>query len=261
MPPTSPAAAGYLRRFRALFRIFIGCALAFGLTGCNDGAIGYFPLEKGVTWVYRQTVITRNKGNAGGLEKSRFAAAATNLAPRMVGDRKAVPQLYADGRALYFARVDDGIVLIGTTATDEDTADRIAPRYVLKLPLAVGATWTSDGETEVMRRTFLSGYGAVSKPVDANGSLVFTVESLDDTVRVPAGTFRHCLRVHGIGSAKLAWGEPFGVLTINLEVTRWYASGIGLVKRVRKEDTGADGPLGAELDEELKAVSKHGWLG
>lgn len=256
-PPVAPGPVDV----SIIYQIVAAAFLAFVLSACGDRAANYFPLEQGMTRVYRQTVITRNKGNAGGFEKSELASAATDLAPRTVGGKSAVPRLYADGRVLYFARSGDGIVLIGKSEPGEDAPQDIAPRYVLKLPLAVGATWTSSGETESLHRTFLGGYGAINKPVAADGPIVFTVESVEDTVRVPAGTFHHCLRVHGVGSGKLDWGQPFGMLTVTMDVTQWYAPGIGLVKRVRKEGTGSDGPLGAELDEELDGVIEPGWLG
>lgn len=244
-----------------VFQILAVASILFSLSACGDETSDYFPLKTDVTWVYRDTITIRNKGNAGGLERSRLATAATNMPPRSLGDRKTVPLLYADGRALYMARMGDGIALVGRSRPGDDAAQEIAPRYLMKLPLAVGVSWSSDGETELLRRTYLSGAGAVDKPIAADGPIVYTIESLGDTVHVRAGTFRHCLRIHGIGSAKLDWGEPFGMLTVSFDVVRWYAPGVGLVKRTRKEDTGIDGPLGADLDEELDAVIKPGWFG
>lgn len=248
-------------RVTVIYQIVAAAFFALGLSACGDRTVNYFPLEKGMTRVYRQTVITRNKGNAGGFEKSELAAAATDLAPRTVGGKSVVPRLYSDGRVLYFTRSGDGVALIGKSEPGEETPEQITPRQVLKLPLAVGATWTSNGETEGLHRTFLGGYGAINKPVAADGPIVYTVESVEDTVRVPAGTFHHCLRVHGVGSGKFDWGQPFGMLTVTMDVMQWYAPGVGLVKRVRKEGTGPDGPLGAELDEELDGVIEPGWLG
>lgn len=256
-PPVRPGGVGP----SVTFQIVAAGLFALGLSGCDDRSADYFPLEKGTTWVYRQTVITRNRGNAGGFEKSQIAAAATDLAPRVIGGKRSVPRLFADGSILYFARVNDGITIIGKSGPGEDAPEEITPRYVLKLPLAVGATWTSNGETENLHRTFLGGYGAINKPVAADGPIVFTIESLDDTVRVPAGTFHHCLRIHGVGSGKLDWGQPFGMLTVTMDVTQWYAPGIGLVRRERKEGTGPDGPLGADLNEELDGVIESDWLG
>lgn len=252
-------AAGHARARRRHYAVAF-VLIAAAVAGCGKVKNVYFPLHEGLTWIYRQTVVTRNTGNSGAFEKSSLVAVATNLPARKIGEVKAAPRLFADGRALYYERMDDGVALIAKRAAGDETATAIAPRYVVKFPLAVGASWTSGGETEVIRRTFLGGYGAISKSVIADSPLVFTVESLNDTVHVPAGTFHHCLRLHGIGSARLAWGEPYGVLTINLDTIQWYAPKVGLVKRVRKEGTGPDGPLGGELTEELEAVKRPGWF-
>jgi len=251
--------AGPVKAFRLRFAGIL-LLLAFSVGACGQDPGDYFPLDKGFTWVYRESLVTRNKGNAGGLQKNAFVAVATNLAPQATGKAKAVPRLYADGRTLYFERTDAGVSLVATRAANDGTPAEIQARRLIKFPLKVGASWTDEAETQILKRTYLSGYGAVSKPIAAAGPMVFTIESLDDTVRVPAGRFRHCLRIHGVGSAKLVWGEPYGMIDVTLETTRWYAPGIGLVKRVRKEGTGPDGPLGAELNEELEAAKQPGWF-
>lgn len=52
-----------------------------------------------------------------------------------------------------------------------------------------------------------------------------TIETLDDVVTVPAGTFQHCVRVRSTGE------NQDGAL----EDLNWYAPNIGLIKFVRQE--------------------------
>ncbi len=251
--------------FQGAGRPGLGCLaaallLAAGVSGCGKDGSDYFPLDPGYSWTYRQVLQTRNKGNAGAFEKNIYAVAETNLPSEPLGDGRAVPRLYNDGGTLYFAKPADGIALVARRAEDQDQPMPIAPRYILKHPLAVGDSWTEPGETQILRRTILGSFGQFTKSISADGPLTYKVESLDDSVRVKAGTFHHCIRLHGTGNAKLDWADS-GVLPIAIDTVEWYAPGVGLVKRIRKEDSGADGPLGADLDEELESLTRPGWFG
>ncbi len=237
-----------------------GLLLAAGVSGCGKDGNDYFPLDPGYSWTYRQILQTRNMGNAGAFEKDNYAVAETNLPGEALGGGRAVPRLYNDGGTLYFAKSADGIALVARRAEDQDQPMPIAPRYILKRPLTIGDGWTEPGETQILRRTFLGGFGQITKSISADGPLTYKVESPDDNVRVPAGTIHHCLRLHGAGIAKLDWADS-GVLASAIDTVEWYAPTVGLVKRVRKEDSGADGPLGAEMNEELESMTRPGWFG
>lgn len=234
--------------------------LLAGVSGCGKNEGDYFPLDPGYSWTYRQVLQTRNKGNAGAFEKNTFVVVETNLRSEALGNELAVPRLFNDGGTLYFAKATDGVAMVARRAEDQDQPVPIAPRTILKHPLAAGDSWTEPGETQILRRTILGSFGQFTKSISADGPLAYKVESLDDSVRVKAGTFHHCLRLHGTGNAKLDWADS-GVLAIAIDTVEWYAPGVGLVKRIRKEDTGADGPLGADMTEELESITRPGWLG
>jgi hypothetical protein len=230
------------------------------LSACDKHKGQYFPLGEGVSWTYRQTVTIRNKGNAGAFEKGAYVAVATNLGEQKIGDADATPQLFADGRILYYRRDAEGVALVATREPGEPEPTAIPPRYIMKFPLKVGDSWQTDGRTEVLRRTFLGGFGSITKAVNTEAPIVYKVESVDDTVRVAAGTFGHCLRIHGTGSASILWGNQAGSINIDIDTVQWYAPKIGLVKEVRTEGTGQDGPLGGDLTEELAMVKRPGWF-
>ena len=68
----------------------------------------------------------------------------------------------------------------------------------------------------------------------------YTVESIDDIVKVPAGRFNNAIRVKGKGSLYGGGGslkEFMDLDTINIETMEWYVPGVGLIKRMRKEFT------------------------
>lgn len=244
---------------RSALNLAAFCA-ALGLAACGDSTPDYFPLDTGALWVYRQTVKIDNHGNSGGRETHRYVAAATNLAPQTNGETRLIPRIYADGRTLYYEEADDGIALAGLRAAYREDIEPISPRYVIKYPIEAGTAWKRPGKTEILRRSFLGTFGTISKSIRVEGDMRYEIQGLDDTVRVPAGVFRHCLRVEGLGKANLQWGDPFGTVVITVKTTEWYAPSVGLVKRVREESTGQGGPLGARLEEELTAKPAAGWF-
>lgn len=235
------------------------CA-ALTLGSCGDSSPDYFPLEPGSLWIYEQTVLIDNHGNSGGRETRQYVSAATNLPARNEGETRLIPRVYSDGGTLYYEEAEDGIALAGWRGPYEAEIRAIEPRYVIKYPLETGTTWEKEGDTEILRRSFLGTFGTISKALRVEGSMRYEIRSVDDTVRVPAGVFRHCLRIEGEGVGHLAWGEPFGVLDVTVKTTEWYAPSVGLVKRVREETTGQGGPLGAHLEEQLAAAPESGWF-
>ena len=245
-------------------RHLVSCVVLIGafvaLSACDRHSGRYFPLGEGVTRIYRQTVITRNKGNAGAYSKSAYVTTSTNLPEQKIGDAEVAPQLYADGTILYYRRTTEGVALVASRRRGDPAPAPIPPRFVIKYPVKLGATWHSDGRTEVLKRTFLGGFGSITKPVYVETPLAYKVESTDDTVHVGAGIFHHCLRIHGTGKGSMLWGGPNDSIGVSVDSVQWYAPKIGLVKEVRKEGTGPDGPLGGELTEELAMVKRPGWF-
>ena len=80
----------------------------------------------------------------------------------------------------------------------------------------------------------------------------FQVAGLDAAVSVPAGNFKNCLKISGFGETNVDVGNYIGRTVITVQVERWYAKGVGLIKSVRKETTTADainlGTLTLELE-------------
>jgi hypothetical protein len=97
---------------------------------------------------------------------------------------------------------------------EQDSGDvepkvKSAPEYFLKEPVDVGNSWYA---------TLDLGNGH-SVPARA------TIESTDEPVDVPAGTFTHCVKVHIVATAKTAAGQ---------DEYQWLAPSIGLVKDISR---------------------------
>lgn len=92
---------------------------------------------------------------------------------------------------------------------DAEPVQLPAPLYYLRFPLKVGTAWE----------------GVMYLPDGRRIPITSTIETLDDVVTVPAGTFQHCVRVRSTGE------NQDGAL----EDLNWYAPNIGLIKFVRQE--------------------------
>jgi hypothetical protein len=213
---------------KALVAAAAFAAAAGGCTCARGGLAYYFPLKPGMVWTFR---FTGSGGATGEL-------ATTNQAPRQVLDFNATPQRNTGGDKIYTEfYVDDGQG-IRHIAIDEGNGleSRLNDHsYVIKLPIAAGTSWRE------MDRTFDGTvYDATTR-----------IESVDDKVSVPAGTFSGCVRVRSTGLASSAKGTArapgvdSGVRLmagedISVEDYYWLAPGVGPVKATHQESRGED---------------------
>lgn len=159
----------------------------------------YFPLQEKMTLEY---ALTRLKADGAKEEGKLFV---TNLAPTKLENKTVVPRRYEmkvqdtlkQSYAVFFHNDKDGMLFFAIQ-TDKEAKPQLftPPFYYLKNPLKPGAAW-GGGDTP-------------------RG----TVESIDETVTVPAGTFKGCLRV------KLTF-PPDKPLA---EGIFWYGERVGIVK-------------------------------
>jgi hypothetical protein len=176
---------------RCHFFALILLALGWGLKEASllyaePPPAAYFPLAVGNRWVYESSEstavtpvvesweVTRQEGNAFVLQ---------------------IKQSYmiAEGVEEFFVSTAEGIRHSDRPAANVE-AMGTEPRFFLKAPVTVGATWNNaDGK--------------------------YAVTAIDATVTVPAGTFTNCVEV-------THWSASGTVTTITL-----YAPGVGMVQR------------------------------
>jgi hypothetical protein len=165
---------------------------------CDELSESYFPLKEGMRWEY---TVTSTQGHTQKL-------LITNLAPREVKGVKVTPRKWELGGSTFFELMkQDGS---GVYRYAEQISETAPPSLVtpmechLKFPIAQGDSW--DMVTKV-----------------ANSSLTvnLTIESVADEARVPAGTFKDCLKIKQVGENKA------GTEVIGYE---WYAPKVGIVK-------------------------------
>ena len=156
------------------------------------------PLEEGRSWSY--TNIRTKQELTGKLDN-----VVTCLETREIRGQKVHPLKYdierygfkANKKAviyLFYSISGDGVAIFARQ-TKKDTEPRVArePIYVLKNPIKVGTSWKNRMNEGV-------------------------IESVDETVTVPAGTFHNCIRV------KLTYRKSVAL--------NWLAPGVGYVKKI-----------------------------
>ncbi|MEW6615332.1 MAG: hypothetical protein AB1401_07700 [Thermodesulfobacteriota bacterium] len=189
------------------------------LVSCSKSIETYYPLKEGMTWKYQNTF---GSHAINGAEKTII----TNLAPQELKGKKVTPQKVEIGgqSRLSFLIEDAGGLYEFTEQQPVPVGQekKSSTFYIIKYPIKAGTTW------ERMARTSLSNV-----PV----KLKYTIESIDEKVTVPAGTFEGCIKVNGLGDTQTNLNIFGGtiIIAVTVEHYSWYAPKVGLVKSIVKE--------------------------
>ncbi len=141
----------------------------------------------------------------------------TNFATRELKGKKVTPVKTDIDNQSYFSFIADSAEGIYHFATQQpgDIKPKInaSPIFSIKYPIKVGTSWDSKAATSMLHQNV----PIVVKSV---------IESIDDVVTVPAGTFKGCMKIKGIGKTNL------GTVIINFESYSWNAPGVGNIKAI-----------------------------
>jgi hypothetical protein len=218
------------RRFAIGVLAGIACTAiaAAGCTRTPTGVAQYFPLKPGMAWTFR---FTGSTGATGELT-------TTNQAPRQIFGFKTVPQQNSGGDKTYTEFYADDGTGIRHVAIDESEGlqSRLNDHsYVVKMPISIGTSWR-----EIDRTFDGTVYDATTR-----------IESINDNVSVPAGTFSGCVRIRSTGFASMSKGTArapskapslrrlvAGGEDVGVEDYYWLAPGVGPVKATHQESRG-----------------------
>lgn len=89
--------------------------------------------------------------------------------------------------------------------------------WELKYPLAAETTWTSTEQVFSLKEKLFVPFTCV-------------IETMDDVVTVPAGTFERCMRVRKYFNGTANLGAYGGNPNVTVERLSWYAPNIGEIK-------------------------------
>jgi hypothetical protein len=205
------------------------------LAGC--GKPSYSPLDAQLSWRYAVTVEPRDRSGAVTWTR-RGESTMRNLAARDLGGRKVTPQSVEVGgqfATIFRAEDKDGLRVVATQTSDDKEPQLKDGQFDLRYPLLVGRTWDDTSETMFLKER-----------VELDGDS--KIEALDDTITVPAGTYRGCVRVRFTSRTYSELPARLGFGPVTIESVRWFAPNVGMVKYRHDERSGAgSGTFTAEL--------------
>ncbi len=178
--------------------LFLLALCSPGTGRCDELGESYFPLKAGLRWEYN---VTSTQGQPQKL-------IITNLTPREVNGVRVTPRKWEIGGKTFIELMkqdDTGVYRYAEQQGETAAPSLVTPmEYHLKFPIAQGNSWTMTtrlGKSEV--------------------NVATTIESVSDEVKVPAGTFKECLKI------KQAGENAEGTSILGYE---WYAPKVGVVK-------------------------------
>ncbi|MDP3182520.1 MAG: hypothetical protein Q8M54_06840 [Desulfobaccales bacterium] len=172
--------------------------------GSAEGGEGYYPLKQGMTWEY--TVSSDKSGTKKLIIK--------NLPPQKIDDKAVIPREWNMGGNLvthFVAEDDSGVYKIADKRPDDKDLTIIKPPvYYIKYPISEESTWDN-----------------IVRMGDRDMQISQTIYSVSDVVKVPAGTFKDCLKIKHVGTDI---SPDKNDTSLSLEAFEWYAPGTGCVK-------------------------------
>jgi hypothetical protein len=225
------------RRFAIAVVAGIICA-ATALGGCTrsrtSAADDYFPLKPGMAWTFRFLGSTGATGEMTTINRpARKVFGFTTIPQQNLGGDKTYIEFYADdGAGIRHVAIEQNAGLQSRLSDHS---------YVIKLPIKIGTTWH-----EIDRAFDGTLYQATT-----------TIESVDDKITVPAGTFSRCVRIKSTGFASStkatarAPGLDSGLRLVadgdvSIEDFYWLAPGVGPIKATHQESRG-EGPMAQSI--------------
>jgi hypothetical protein len=219
------------------------------LAGCSGqpASTSYFPLDAGHRWVYEQVSAWENN------TVDREPLVLSTLGSEAIEGVEGGPayRRRSDSGIDYWLRADDSGISRVASKTDLQEAPEAdkPPRFVLKMPLAVGTTWQTPATTYLLRRNadFPPEIRHSHKPV----AMTWRIAALGEKIATRAGNFSDCLRVEGTAVMRLFADPVVGFKDMPLATTEWYCKGVGLVKVQRSEPANSTFLTGGTMTLEL----------
>jgi hypothetical protein len=225
----------------------MACAVASLLSACHSPPAGsdLFPLDAGHHWQYAVTTEGEN-------ETVEHSILTISTVGRDDIDGTATWRRRSDDGVDYWLRRDaTGIYRVATKSDVEAEPKMDAERrYVLKLPLAAGASWRASTTPYLLKRR--QEFPRELRHSHPSVPMQYTIETLDIVVTVPAGRFEHCVQVKGAATVRVFADPVIGWRDMPLTTIESYCPGVGLVRLERQEPAQATFLTGGSMKLELQ---------
>ncbi len=180
-------------------------------------------------WQYDVALITRD-----GLSNQKYIF--NNLGKGKLDGEPVYLRYSLDGSLLYYSASEEGIYYLGNVNTQNiDSEFKKDKELIVPDKIVVGTKWEETTTTKLLQKT-----GPPQKTVFkiiAEVPLDVQIESLTETVDVPAGRFENCMKVSMEGFVFKDAGNYVGLTMVSVAQSNWYAPEVGLVKMERIETT------------------------
>jgi len=213
------------------------------LIGCGDRGMSFYPLDQSERWTYQ---LSRSSilGTDG---QGRLTV--SNMSKRELVGKYVTPQKVETRELTFFTFVgedSDGIFELAEQSPNAtDPKIEKPPKYFLRKPFKEGTRWNFTSVTQALSARLSITLQAV-------------IESADDTVTVPIGTFEACLKVVAKGEQTYYTAGLGGSGKIHVEDTSWYCPGVGLAKSIRKEISNGKMAESGEIAIQLESRGNNG---
>ncbi|MCU7871672.1 MAG: hypothetical protein KZQ91_02885 [Candidatus Thiodiazotropha sp. (ex Lucinoma borealis)] len=200
-------------------------------------------MQPGMRWDYQVTTEVANSRENSDFTISIGEAELINGVPNSV-------RITSDGTRYYVTENETGIYRIAKrTLVESKPVLDDAPNWILKYPYKMGTSWSNNTSPFVLRRIHPYEERLTRS---MNLKMAFQIAAENETVIVPAGQFKHCIRVDGEANFTIYADASSGYEEILINTTEWYAPGVGLVKLLREEPLDNDVFAGGHVLLELK---------
>jgi hypothetical protein len=189
--------------------------------GCSSEDQSYFPLEEGHWREYRETLVIRD-------ETQTRRRVVRNVAPVTFDDQKLFVQEIQGKERQYFSVKEEGVF--------RENLEENKSELILSLSPDEDVHWSLASRLGVIEsRTFAQRDRILTKAIPI--TLNYSVISFDEEVVVHAGRFKNCLKIRGMGLTTVRVDRGNVTAEVIIESFDWYASGVGLIKTERTEQS------------------------
>ena len=229
-------------------RAAIATLMLVALAACSSRTDDWFPLAGGRSWQYHVERTTMDGTTA--LKHIVESRGETGWSGQQVSEQRTLA-----GTSYFYRRANRGVELVARRlAGDAPLVAQQPPILLLPPDPQPGQSWEQEIATTVLENS--GPPWETLFRIKQSIPVSYRVEKLTETVTVPAGTFENCLVIRASGKTTAEVGNYIRRATISVDMTEWYARGVGLVRSQRIERTDADALNFGELTMELEHVHK-----